>query len=191
MRDTFLLSMGILFCVACGGSTDNGTNDGGSGSDGSMMSGDSGMMGMDGSMNGDSSMDTDSGGGGMSNPGKVDCGMMTCMAGTEVCCVSGGGFMSDAGPMYKCQSSMMMCQGARIGCDEAADCQMGSVCCGGLSGQSFGSRCTMMGMTMCGQGSVQLCKTNQECGNNGTCTVYNCPFIGKVQSCTKPFQQCM
>jgi hypothetical protein len=141
--------------------------------DSSMMMDDSGMMGQD------------SGSTGMSNPGKIDCGGMTCMAGTEVCCVGGGGFMSDAGATYKCQSPMTQCQGVRLGCDEAADCMMGSLCCSGI----MGARCSMMGQ-MCGMGTVQLCKTNQECGNN-MCTTWTCPVIGKVSSCTKPFMQCM
>lgn len=175
-----------LVLVACGGSTDGSPDGGGGSPDGSMMQPtDSGNGGMDGTTMDDSSTGTD-GGGGMSNPGKVDCGMMTCMAGTEVCCISGGGFMSDAGPKYTCQAPMAQCQGARIGCDESADCMMGSLCCAGLTGV----RCSMMGQG-CGMGSVQVCKTNQECGDAGTCTVWTCPVLGKVQSCTKPFQQCM
>jgi hypothetical protein len=174
---TFLV-FGTMALIACGGNTegsDGGGNDGMAPTDGSV--GNDSSNGMDGSSG------QDSGGGTMSTPGKIDCGMMSCMAGTEVCCVRGGGIMSDAGAMYSCQPPMMQCQGIRLGCDEAADCMMG-VCCGGLQG----SRCSTMG---CGMGTVQLCKTNAECGDAGTCTTYTCPIIGKVTSCTKPFMQCM
>ena len=179
MRDTrFLWALGCIALLACGG-TELSINDGGGG-DGSNPNGNDGSTnpGMDGSV-------TPTDGGVVSNPGQIDCNGQTCQAGTNICCVryvDGGLNTSCTGPQ--------MCQGARLGCDEKADCMGNDVCCFGASMMSgIGTRCQapQMGMNACGQFAVQVCKASQECGAMGTCAPHQCPNLGTVWTCTKPF----
>ena len=154
--------------LACGG-TEASVGDGG-GNDGSSNPNDGGGNPVDG--------------GAMSNPGQIDCNGTTCMAGTNICCVR----YQDGGVTTSC-TPPQMCQGARLGCDEKADCMGNGICCFGAAMMSIGTRCQApaMGMNACGQFAVQVCKTSNECGMNGACAPHQCPNLGTVWTCTKPF----
>lgn len=123
------------------------------------------------------------------DPGQVRCGDAgACDTQTEICCVQasfsldGGLGGLDAGSAtLSCvpRRDAGACTGARIGCDEKADCPGAAVCCFslGLGPAQSGSRCE----AQCGVGEVQLCRTDAEC--NGTrCVAQDCR--GRhIQSC--------
>jgi hypothetical protein len=61
----------------------------------------------------------------MPSPGVIPCGAAQCFAGMQVCCPLGtAGQMGPA-----CAASNMTCNAVTLGCDEAADCQRGTICC--------------------------------------------------------------
>jgi hypothetical protein len=112
-------------------------------------------------------------GSGMSTPDKVPCGAMQCSTPTQYCCQT----FNDAG----CQAAASNCiGGAKITCDEKADCTGSDVCCqNGLTGSVCKGDC--------GNNGVQLCKTNAEC-KDGTCYSNKCGFGGNtyvVDACSK------
>jgi hypothetical protein len=110
-----------------------------------------------------------------SNPGQITCGETQCASSTDVCCVT---FQNDGGV---CQAKNQACTGGqKHSCDEAADCDNGSVCCLAISG-------TACAKNDCGKFDTQVCKTSAECGDAGACSEYTCPGIGKVHACKKPF----
>jgi hypothetical protein len=120
------------------------------------------------------------------NTNKVTCGTVECDSTTQVCCASPDvdGGSPDAGSLgYKCQAAGDQCAGAKVTCDEKADCPGGTnVCCTNISGTAIASECKMT----CGGNEVQLCKTAAECGDGGACTQYSCPLGRKVYACAKP-----
>jgi hypothetical protein len=71
------------------------------------------------------------------------------------------------------------CQGAKIACEEKADCMGTQICCGGVfsGGTTCKDNCTM--------NEQQVCKTGGEC-DGGTCYTNTCSFNMQtivVQSC--------
>jgi hypothetical protein len=95
--------------------------------------------------------------------------MLECTTPAQVCCATGIG---DGG----CQPAASDCNGAKLACDEKADCTGGDVCCGKVGIGGAGSINTECKAT-CGGGlgALQLCKTNAECGAAGTCYANLCP----------------
>ena len=166
--------------VGCGGDDSNAVVDGGGGNDASVN--DSGGNGDTGNPNPDGSTTTDSGtpdgstttdGGAASNPGKITCGSTECDSTTQVCCSK---FSFDAGTTRTC-TAPNACQGGTAShCDEKADCPQNQKCCLGFGGAQCQNNC---------QGP-ELCKTNLECGDGGTCSTYTCPQNVTVQTCSKP-----
>jgi hypothetical protein len=121
----------------------------------------------------------------------IQCGSNTCNSATQDCCVRfsfDGGADGGSGFTRSCIPKNGQCNnGAKLECDEKADCPNTQVCCASFGGGgSLSAQCE----NNCGNQSVQLCKTTPECTNDGgTCTNYNC-FNNAVQSCRKPFPQC-
>jgi len=89
----------------------------------------------------------------------------------QFCC---RGF-NDAG----CVDQGESCQGARVTCDEAADCDQGERCCLSFGGGGGGlrARCD----NNC-QSQFRVCKTDTECGDAGACTEKTCGTI-KIRTC--------
>ena len=171
---------------ADGGEAGTGTSGGTSGAtSGGTSGGTSGSSGTDGGTDGSSNTDggTPEGGGGdagvTSTPNKVQCGGGTaCTTPADVCCVKQSG---DAG----CQPAADNCQnGAKLHCDEKADCTGTDICCAGFVGGAVSTDCK----AACGGMQVQVCKTNAEC-TGGTCYVNTCPTPGGgsivVDACSK------
>lgn len=105
-----------------------------------------------------------SSGGPVGNPGKISCGTTECSGRGLVCCVDG--------PNAKCENAAGVgsdCNGVSLACDETADCPVGQACCFG-NGDSMTARCRLN----CGNDQPRLCKSNAECGPNGTCTQRDC-----------------
>jgi len=165
--------------------TGPGTSGGTSGAtSGGTSGGTSGSTGTDGGTDGSSKTDSGTPEGGAdagltSTPNKVQCGGGTaCTTPADVCCVKQTG---DAG----CQPAADNCQnGAKLHCDEKADCTGTDVCCGGFAGGAAATECK----ATCGGNQVQVCKTNAEC-TGGTCYVNTCPSFGGggtlvIPSCT-------
>lgn len=157
-----------------GGASSSGGSSGASSSGGS-SSGGTGDAGIDGSTSS----------GGTSNPGKISCGTTECSEAGVVCCLELAGTGADASVARTCQVDGD-CNGAKLACDEARDCadfDAGDVCCGELTNQgALRSRCR----GNCGNDELQLCKSNDECGDAGACAEYTCPLLGKVRACEKP-----
>lgn len=91
-------------------------------------------------------------------PGVIECAGTPCtIAGTipNVCCY--GGLTS------ACLPSFPGCVqfGVAVGCDDAADCDTGSLCCRTALGTTSCAK-------TCSSGQTQLCRTNAEC-KAGTC----------------------
>ncbi|MGZ3418303.1 MAG: hypothetical protein ACXVEF_00160 [Polyangiales bacterium] len=174
----FLLpSLVLVFAVGCGGSvTDSPAVDEDSGATGddSSASGDSTTPGDDSTTPGDDAVTppddapategsvppTD--GGSMS--GTITCGMTTCDAKTQQCCVS----FSMAGATSKCVATGT-CMGmgsVPLACTDSTVCATGEVCCARLGGGGSGSSCQktcMMG--------TRLCATDAECRMGEKCTL--------------------
>jgi len=119
------------------------------------------------------------------NTNKVSCGTTECDSTSQVCCASPDpdAGAPDGGLGYKCQASGDTCAGAKVACDEKADCPGGTnVCCTNVSGAAIASECK----ATCGGSDVQMCKTNTECGDAGTCKLYTCPLGRKLYACEQP-----
>ncbi len=96
---------------------------------------------------------------------------MSCTV-PDYCCQ---GF-NDAG----CQTMGSQCMGAKIACEEKADCTGMQICCGGVftGGTSCKADCSMQ--------ERQVCKTGGEC-DGGTCYTNTCTFNMQtvvIQSCS-------
>jgi hypothetical protein len=126
-------------------------------------------------------------GGPVSTPNKVQCGASSCTTPADYCCQT----TNDAG----CQPAASNCNaGAKLACDEKADCPGTEICCASAGG---GAGISTQCKNDCGGGNVQVCKTNAECKTDaGTCYVNNCPFgpggstvvidaCRKIQGCTQ------
>lgn len=177
---------------ATGATTGDGgaSSSGATSSSGTTTSSSGGSSGTTSSSGGSSSGSTSGGtDGGLDaaapNANKVSCGTTECDSTTQICCASPDtdGGAPDGGLGYKCQASGDTCSGAKVACDEKADCPGGTnVCCTNISGSAIASECKMT----CGGSEVQLCKTTAECGDAGPCAQYSCPLGRKVFACTKP-----
>jgi hypothetical protein len=203
------LFLGLIVSLGCGGGTNSTAApdvDGGGGDDATVQADSSGGGGGGGGGGGDSGGgggggDGGGGGGGdagadtgpvpeggsPSDPGKVACGATPCATGTQFCCVrpqagADAGFVcdtDDGGPGV-CNN------GLRDHCDEAADCDAGSVCCFQAAG--VGGAGTDCRPTRCGGpagGGVQVCRTDAEC-DGGVCNVLTCAGGRKLEVCGKP-----
>ena len=202
-----LLVAPIVAAVACGGSDgavsgnddggggDGGSNDatvggndGGGGSDGggSNDGGGTGDVAVGEAGNGDGSATVD--GGLPSDPGAVSCGASTCTTSTQYCCIrfEFDGGVADASCVAD-DAGGAACQTFKERCNEAADCDAGSVCCAELlaGGSSTCRKASTDPNDLCGAGGVQLCRTNTECATGVTCNVVTCGNR-KVQVCGVP-----
>jgi hypothetical protein len=166
-----------LALVGCGGDEDSGNNPGpdvdGGNSDALAQDGGAGPDGTEGEdaqPDGSSSIPD---GGLPSDPMTIQCGLDPCTTPAEQCCV----VQSDAGASASCESAGTACPGINIGCDEAADCPSGQVCCGEVSFGSDGPTLKSTCAASCtGLTRRQLCRTNTECGSEA-CEVTPCQGI--------------
>jgi hypothetical protein len=115
-----------------------------------------------------------------SNPDQITCGSVECPADAQACCATPA--PQDGGVSYTCQAEADTCAGAKVACDEKADCSGDDVCCISVSGGPLSSDCK----ASCSAQDVQLCKTDAECGASGSCKEYTCAGGRKVHACTKP-----
>lgn len=100
---------------------------------------------------------------GPGTPGTISCGMTTCDAKTQECCVSfSGGGMSTS----KCVASGMCMGGGSVAlaCTDSTVCKMGEVCCAHFGGGGSGSDCSKTCM-----GGTRLCSTDSECRMGEKC----------------------
>ncbi|WP_394826952.1 hypothetical protein [Pendulispora albinea] len=103
-----------------------------------------------------------------SDPQRVACGSQTCDTDQQICCrrLDGGdSCIGETGPE---------CDGIEVACDERADCTdpANPICCGAvtLSGD-FSVEC----QATCGSAaSRQICKSDVECGDGGSCITQRC-----------------
>jgi hypothetical protein len=111
------------------------------------------------------------------SPGSIECAGMACViAGTptNTCCVGPLPFPTSCLPTFPgCVNG----GGMPIGCDDAADCPNGQLCCGNLSGQSAGSRCA----ATCPSPSIQICRTHAECHSRKCAPIFQAPQYGACQ----------
>jgi len=95
--------------------------------------------------------------------GTIDCGMMTCNAATEQCCLGGG----PGGGTATCIAIGDTCMGVASDCDGPEDCGAGQVCCASRdSSGGFGARCA----DSCGGGGTigggfELCHDAMDCSD--------------------------
>jgi hypothetical protein len=181
----------VIGATPDGGASSSGATSSSGAASSSGTASSSGATSSSGGSSGSTSGGTDGGSDGgvdaaAPNTNKVTCGTTECDSTTQVCCaapdVDGGS--PDAGTLgYKCQAAGDQCTGAKVTCDEKADCPGGTnVCCTNVSGTAIASECKMT----CGGSEVQLCKTAAECGDGGACTQYSCPLGRKLYACEKP-----
>src|SRR5262249_27962066 len=100
------------------------------------------------------------GAGGMPNetPGTIACGPVQCNLATEVCCPDGA--MSTCSPMAMgCPGASLELPYGPLGCDDAADCGAGKVCCVEQVGTQLGYGC-----------SAAPCMKHEVCIPGGVCT---------------------
>ena len=115
------------------------------------------------------------------DPGKIFCGSKSCDAKSEDCCVDTHTGSATCAPKGTCSGSTT----AGLGCDEAADCAAGEVCCFTASGVTpTGSLC-QTGPCPLGDFS-QSCRGTEECaaGNcvEGSCSGYKIQTCGAIPS---------
>jgi len=96
------------------------------------------------------------------SPG-VDCGGVACASGEECC-------FTTTPPTLTCVTAGS-CSGGVMGCDEAADCGEGQVCCHDPAAGDIGAQC------------VDTCDAIPVCGSDAECTAYPgrpycCPAMG-------------
>jgi hypothetical protein len=96
-------------------------------------------------------------------PPVIACGMTTCDALTEVCCVTFSGMAINE----TCTAPSGCMGGATLACTSASDCPTNEVCCGQLMGMSIDSTCAPS--CMGGFANPQLCATSAECPMGQTC----------------------
>ncbi|MBX3264803.1 MAG: hypothetical protein KF782_34345 [Labilithrix sp.] len=133
---------------------------------------------------------------GASDPGVIACGATTCQAGPlgapagEYCCVEGAA----GGPASSCKSAAeRSCRGHRLACDEAADCGGATVCCAERQRSSGGDFVVTVCRPTCITGAprFQVCKTDAECENGGSCVAYDCGgAFPALRFCEKPSESC-
>jgi hypothetical protein len=119
----------------------------------------------------------------VSNPGKLTCGTTECDAGGgSLCCVREAGANQVCGRQVDCLGG----DAFELRCDEKADCANANAKC-----------CFASGGTVCDndcpgpQNGVQVCKTNEECGDAGPCNQKTCGNGGRVlRVCGSP-QNCL
>jgi hypothetical protein len=146
---------------------EGGTTDGGGGDAGGM---DASAVGRGDAAEGGARACLVPDGGAPCNPGTVPCGSTTCNTATEYCCEeSNGDGTCDPVNGGSCAS------GIKVACNEAADCASG-VCCQEDTYGPHSATC----QTSCPTGYFQVCRTDAECGTDGsgapqTCIVQLCP----------------
>jgi hypothetical protein len=99
-----------------------------------------------------------------SDPPNVACGATTCPIASKVCCEESG--------TTSCRDRFdPQCSGIIAGCDEAASCGFGQVCCvTDLQSAGLETRCA----TSCSGSDPQSCRTNAECPSGQTCVAWTC-----------------
>jgi len=123
-----------------------------------------------------------------STPGRTDCGTIDCESYPRMP-------HNEVGEPYCCATSTSFCSSANLGpcesgvpyyCDEAADCEQGLRCCTDTLRTMWTCRADCSHL-------VQICKTDAECENGETCTVYDCgrkQFRGVCGSKEPPWWGC-
>jgi hypothetical protein len=180
--------------LSCGGDSESGSetpSGGKAGSGGSTSGGASGGAGLGGGGAGSGGMATGgsagsagtSGVGGAagasgangaagasgSDPGQIACGAANCDVPDEYCCDD-----SMQPGNEKCVPSITSsCAGFRRMCDEAADCEIGNVCCTIPAAATFYAYNTSCAPS-CDTYFPQLCKTSAECTNGQACVSQTC-----------------
>lgn len=180
---------GATAFLACGGSDavvdgndggDDGGRDGGGNSGGGQQ---------DSGPSSNVEAGSDAGPGSTTNltpdPGMLRCGAQSCDTSEQTCCVQtdGGGRCvngnGNGGGPNGCGPAAL-----RARCDEKADCEdEGDVCCGTLEFQvgpgfpfrGLRTQCDdRCGMGVAGRLERQICKTNAECPDAGSCVPFSC-----------------
>ena len=109
------------------------------------------------------------------DPKSIFCNGAGCDTTSHYCCAKSATAQS-------CVADGTKCADNSLHCDEAADCASGQICC-------FVAKSISAGDTVCatscsgGAFSVQLCRTNGECGS-GKCLVQTCSGA-QIQACDK------
>jgi hypothetical protein len=124
-------------------------------------------------------------GGTPGDPGFVacPCGTNECSIMSNVCCYT----ENEAGAVVASCQAKSSCDGIAAACDEKADCTGANVCC--LLAQSLtATGVSMSCQAQCSGGlfSIQLCKTDGECGATGPCIAQTCSLAGTalvLQAC--------
>ncbi len=117
-----------------------------------------------------------------STPAQIGCGDTSCASGeSAVCCL---GEPSGAADHGQCVSRV--CSGARIECDEAADCSAGMQCCFQFTYWANRRGTSSTCQTTCSLGAyTQLCRTSDECPAGKTCQTWSANGL-VLSMCEKP-----
>ncbi|HLK36720.1 MAG TPA: hypothetical protein VKU41_08205 [Polyangiaceae bacterium] len=191
-----LLSLGVVLCAGCGGSTSNKASNDGGGPSGSSSSADSGgtsapapsgagaLPMINATCGFLASLGGLAGGGG--GGGGADAGAMNCPQG-QACCTMLMAFSASCVPVGQCSGGMSN------QCTTGSDCAAGQVCCsgsadggaaagaggfggfGGFGGNLFGDTTCQ---SSCTPAQTQNCTSSSECPSGTTCQPPNLGGFG-------------
>jgi hypothetical protein len=118
---------------------------------------------------------SDTGGPTDAGPGGIPCGMSTCVADTQECCISTSSGSATCTPKGDCDG------GVGVTCSGPESCPVkGDVCCAtGMSISTISVSCTTMAACM----GFEICQSNMDCTPPDTCQPS--PFPG-YKYCRRP-----
>ncbi len=115
-------------------------------------------------------------------PGFVPCGSVECAVPAHPCCTGTNGPTACLADGATCAGDIV------VACGEAADCPADQICCIGYVPveERLTYSCQAAPRCPVGEISAQACRSNQECGDGGTCSLWSCPDGLAIEACINP-----